>query len=245
MSRLARGPRRRRTAGLTLMEVMVAVTLLSLLVVGMAMAMRIGLNAFSKTDSKLMDNRRVAGAQRLLNQELAGMLPLVLPCGSGAASQPFAVFQGEPQVMRLVSTFSLREGWRGRPQILELFVIPGEEGRGVRLVVNEIPYWPSVMSGMCAGFSGGLTRFPPPRATANSFVLADKLAYCRFGYMQHPVVDPLSAPIWQASLAYQGWPQAVRIDMAPLEVDPSRLQPISETVPLRVYRGAEIPYGDY
>ena len=53
--------------------------------------------------------------------------------------------------MRLVSTFSLQQAWRGQPQILELFVIPGEDGNGVRLVVNEIPY---------AGPSGGRSAVP-------------------------------------------------------------------------------------
>jgi prepilin-type N-terminal cleavage/methylation domain-containing protein len=56
-------------AGLTLIEVLVAITLLSLLSVGMMVAMQIGLASFAKVDRRLMDNRRVSGAQRLLEQE--------------------------------------------------------------------------------------------------------------------------------------------------------------------------------
>ncbi|HEV2446283.1 MAG TPA: hypothetical protein VGS58_10190 [Candidatus Sulfopaludibacter sp.] len=241
------------TAGVTLMEVLIAVTLLSLLVVGMSIAMRVGFNAYAKTDSKLMDNRRVAGAQRLLDQELEGMLPLVLPCmggGDAGGGQRFAVFQGQAQVMRLVSTFSLQQGWRGVPQILELFVIPGEDGRGVRLVVNETPYNPLAAARVCSGFGmagdrAGLALFLPPQVTEHTFVLADKLEYCRFSYLQHPIPDTPTPPIWLPALAYQGWPRAIRIDMAPLEPDPSRLQPISTTVPLRIYRAPELPYDDY
>lgn len=244
--------RREKTAGVTLMEVLIAVTLLSLLVVGMAIAMRVGFNAYAKTDSKLMDNRRVAGAQRLLDQELEGMIPLVLPCmGAGQGQGPkFAVFEGEPQVIRLVSAFSLQQAWRGAPQILELFVIPGDEGRGVRLVVNETQYYPLQAAQMCLGFSPspsgvGLTQFAPPQVTNHTFVLADKLAFCRFSFLQHPVASVLDPPVWLPDLEYQGWPQAVRIEMAPLEPDPTRLQPIAMTIPLRVYRAPEIPYGDY
>jgi len=240
------------TAGVTLMEVLIAVTLLSLLVVGMAMAMRIGFNAYAKTDSKLMDNRRVAGAQRVLEQELQGMLPLVLPCMGGGeeGAQRFAVFQGQAQVIRMVSTFSLQQGWRGVPQILELFVISGEEGRGVRLVLNETPYDPLAAGRLCSGFGTndagmGLTVFLPPQVTDHTFVLADKLAYCRFSYLQHPIPDAPVPPVWAPALAYQGWPRAIRVDMAPLEPDPSRLQPISVTVPLRIYRAPELPYADY
>lgn len=245
--------RRGTAAGVTLMEVLIAVTLLSLLMLGMSIAMRVGFSAYAKTDGKLMDNRRVAGAQRLLEQELEGMVPLVLPClgtGDAGAGQRFALFQGEAQVIRLASTFSLQEGWRGQPQLLELFVIPGEEGRGVRLVVNEIPYAPVTGGRMCAGFVAipgglGLTHYLPPVASEHSFVLADKLAFCRFSYLQHPLTDPLQPPLWLPALAYQGWPMAVHIEMAPLEVDPSRLQPIAMTVPFRVYRAPDIPYADY
>ena len=245
--------RRRSTAGVTLMEVLIAVTLLSLLTVGMAMAMRVGFNAFAKTDGKLMDNRRVAGAQRILEQEIGGMMPIVLPCLGGAdaaGGARFALFQGEPQVMRLASAFSLQQAWRGQPQILELFVIPGDDGRGVRLVVNEIPYHPVAAGRLCAGFvadpnGAGLTHYLPPRTSEHSFVLADKLAYCRFSYLQHPVPDITLPQLWLPNLAYQGWPQAVRVEMAPLEGDPSLLQPTSITVPLRVYRAPEIQYGDY
>ena len=244
---------RRAVRGVTLMEVLIAVTLLSLLTVGMAMAMRVGFNAFSKTDGRLMDNRRVAGAQRILEQEIEGLMPLVLPClggGDNFVGQKFALFQGESQVMRLVSTFSLQQGWRGDPQVLELFVIPGEEGRGVRLVVNELPYHPLQSGRLCQGFNldpsaQGLTRYAQPQANEHSFVLADKLAYCRFTYLQHPVTDLMAPAAWLPMLMYQGWPRAVRVEMAPLQPDPSRLQPAAMTLPLRVYRAPEIPYGDY
>ena len=133
---------RRREAGVTLIEITVAITLLSMLSLGMVMAIRVGLSAYAKVGSKLMDNRRVAGAQRIAQQELEGMLPAFVACGGGqgAPGTNAVLFQGGPDSMWLVSTFSLRQGWRGQPQILQLFVIPGEQGEGMRLVVNEIPY---------------------------------------------------------------------------------------------------------
>ena len=108
--------KRRSTAGVTLMELLIAVLLLSLLSVGLLFALRIGLNTYSKAQTKLMDNRRVAGAQRILEQELEGLVPVVAPCGVGTegGGAPVRFFQGEPEVMRLVSTFSLQGAWRGR-----------------------------------------------------------------------------------------------------------------------------------
>ena len=65
--------RARSTAGVTLLELLIAVSLLSLLTLGMLMAMRVGLMAYAKTGDKLMDNRRVTGAQRILQDELMGL----------------------------------------------------------------------------------------------------------------------------------------------------------------------------
>src|SRR5262249_15575764 len=145
--------------GVTLMEVLIAVTLLSLLSTGMLFAMRIGLSAFARTGAKLMENRRVAGAQRILEQELQGLIPVLARCGESGPG--FGFFQGEEQTMRLVSSFSLQQAWRGQPQILELFVIPREEGRGVRLVVNEIPYTgPPSVGRLCMPRGPGLGFVP-------------------------------------------------------------------------------------
>jgi general secretion pathway protein J len=243
----------RRESGTTLIEVLIAVTLLSLLSVGMLTAMRVGFMAYSKTTNKLMENRRVAGAQRVVQEELEGMMPVVAACGEapGATAVKTVFFEGQPQTMRLVSTFSLEQGWRGRPQILELFVIPGEEGRGVRLVVNEIPYTgPIGMARLCTGRTrdpltgGNLAIFAPVQAGPNSFVLADKLAYCRFFYFTIPL-DRNLAPHWTPNWTIAGWPFAVRIEMAPLDPDPSRLQPITITAPIHIHRSPEIQYVDY
>jgi Prokaryotic N-terminal methylation motif len=241
--------RRHSTAGLTLMEVLIAVTLLSLLSTGMVMAMRIGLNVYAKANTRLMNNRRVAGAQRILEQELQGLLPVVTTC----AGQPvkFGFFQGEPQTMRLATTFSLDQGWRGQPQLAGLQVIPGQDGQGVRLVVNELRYTgPRAAGAFCAGMSYDpqLSRpvfhFLPIEANANSFVLADKLAYCRFSYYG-PARDPHLPPVWTTQWAGPGWPQGVRVDMAPLVPDSAGLQPITVVAPISVYRSPEVAYDDH
>jgi prepilin-type N-terminal cleavage/methylation domain-containing protein len=229
--------RMKRQAGVTLMELMIAVALLSLLSVGLMFALRIGLTAYSKTQTRLMDNRRVAGAQRILEQQLEGMMPVVAPCGGpqgGGTNSAF--FQGGPQTMRLVSTFSLQQAWRGQPQILEVMQIPGADGRGVRLVVNEVPYPGAIGAGLLCAASG--------QAGPGSFVLADKLAFCRFSYQTHPR-NATDAPVWVTSWSMPTWPRAIRVEMEPLEPDPGRLQPITITAPIRLLRSPEIPYGDY
>jgi hypothetical protein len=224
------------------MELLIAIVLLSLLSVGLLFALRIGLDAYSKTQNRLMDNRRVAGAQRILEQELEGLVPVVAQCGAtpeggGTAA---AFFQGEPEAMRLVSTFSLHGAWRGQAQMLEIFVIPGASG-GVRLVVNETPYQGPRAAGR---FCSGPHRFFGASAGPDSFVLADKLAFCRFTYLEQPP-DFNASPHWVPRFTGDDWPRAVRIDMAPLEPDASRLQPISVLAPIRIFRRLEIPYATF
>jgi general secretion pathway protein J len=220
--------RRKRQAGVTLVEVLVAVTLLALLSVVLLYALRLGISALAKTDAKLMDNRRVAGAQRILEQELMGLVPVVANCPAPGRSG--AYFQGGLQAMRLVSAFSLEEAWRGRPKVLELFVIPGENGEGVRLVVNEMPYnGPATVIPYCSG---------TPQANPHSFVLADKLAYCRFSYLG-PAPNPNDPGIWGPLWDKPGWPFGIRVEMAPQDPNPSRLQPVTVTVPIYMYRKVE------
>ena len=240
--------RRQSTAGVTLIEVLVAVTLLSLLSTAMVISLRIGLNVFGKTNDRLMDNRRVVGAQRVLEQQLEGLIPVTATCAG--LPMRFGFFQGEPLNMRLATTFSLNEGSRGRPQLAELMVIPGEEGQGVRLLVNEIPYTgPRSAGALCTGAApdpllGRLVmRYLPMQPSPNSFVLADKIAYCRFSYYG-PGRGPNDPPVWTPQWAGRGWPWGIRVEMAPLEPDAARLQPITVIAPVHVVRSTEIDYAD-
>jgi general secretion pathway protein J len=239
--------------GITLLEVLIAVTLLGLLSVGMLTAMRVGLSALGKSDTKLMENRRVSGAQRIIEQEIEGLVPVMAGCtaGPGAPVLRAPFFQGEPEAMRFVSTFSLQRGWRGRPHILEMKVIPGEEGRGVRLIVNEVPYSPSTAGALCLGPSpqplpsGPYLRFLPIAAGPGSFVLADRLAFCRFVYLEPSTPPEQPRETWRPYWRLPRWPLAIRVEMAPLEPDASRLQPVTITAPLHISRAPDIQYVDF
>lgn len=240
--------------GVTLMEVLIAVSLLSLLSAGMLTAMRVGLDAMSKSNERLMANRRVAGVERIVMQQIAGLIPVVAYClgpTPEAPRTPMAFFHGEPRAMRFVSTYSLEEAWRGLPRILEYLVIPGQDNRGVRLVVNEIVYTGPAGAGLlCFGRAmdpvtgKGVPRFASVEAGPRSFVLADKLASCRFAYLE---AAPLNAPpairdLWRPDWVAEAWPVAVRIEMTPLELEPGRLQPVSITAAVPVRRDPRLNY---
>jgi hypothetical protein len=232
-----------QAAGVTLIELLIAVLLLSLLSVGIVLTLRVALSAMNKSDSKLMANRRVSSVERILDQEVEGIMPVTADCQArpGVRGPTLMFFQGESQSMRLASTYSLQQGERGIPMILEFQVIPGEAEQGVRLVVNERWYTGPRGAGLyCIGMGAGSDGGPPGPVFApisigpESFVLADKLAYCRFSFRDPR--DLGQTPIWVQRWIKPVLPTAIRIEMAPLAPDLGRLQPVTLTLPVHVTR---------
>lgn len=228
---------------MTLIEVLIAVTLVSLLAVAMLFAIRAGFTALDATHRRIAANRRALGAQRILEQQVAGFLPVLARCGASPVSQggePVMFFQGAPALARFVTTYSIEGAARGRPQIVELFVVPRPEG-GLRLVVNETPYTGPAGAGFFClppapdpAAGAVLPVFSPPQAGPRSFVLADQLAYCRFAYLQDNLVEPpVWTPVWRRA---DLWPAAIRIEMGPLEPDPARVPPMTFTGIIRPNR---------
>lgn len=233
------------------MELLVAVTLLSLLSVGMLFALRVGLSAMGRTNDRVISNRRVLGVERILTKQIAGFIPAVGICNANEQGQgsPFAFFQGDTQTMRFVSTYSLQEASRGYPQILEFQVIPGEKGQGVRLIVNETLYTgPFGLGAQCMGIAPGeggvaMVIWRPVAASSRSFVLADELARCSFAFKEERAqTEP---DIWHPRWIRDFTPAAVRIDLAPLHPNPAQMQVPPVVAPFRVNRHPFSQYQDW
>ena len=78
--------------------------------------------------------------------------------------------------------------------------------------------------------------------TPNSFVLADKLASCRFIYR-----DMLPPPIlerWLPMWSKKELPTAIRVEMEPLDPGSASLHVMSVTIPIRVDKDPMKVYGD-
>jgi len=237
-----------RTAGFTLIEVLIAITLVSLIAVTMLVAIRIALNSEGKTNARMIENRRMLGAQRALEQEINNFMPVkaaFVPSEGSPQTVPF--FEGQPSSMRFVSSYSLNQAYRGFPQILEFLVLPSDVS-GLRLIVNETPYTGAYSAGArIAGIGSDPNRpmmpvffliEPGPR----SFVLADRLAYCRLAYLG---IDPQSRLVqWRADWTDRHWPLGVQVDMAPLDINPSRLHPITVTASIHADPLPEVTYSD-
>src|SRR4051812_28110444 len=156
--------------GVTLLELMIAITLVAGLSTGMLMAMRTSLQTYEKTAKRLESNRRFVKTQQILSDQISAVMPVQGAClGDAGQSIGTPSFLGGAQdTLRLVSSYSIAEGSRGYPQIVEYRVIP--EARGsVRLVATERPYTgPQSTIPYCGG-----TAPPPP---GSSFELGARSA---------------------------------------------------------------------
>ena len=228
-------------AGLTLIEILIAVSLLSLLTVGVLWSMRIGFNTLGKTDDFLIHNRRVANSRKIIENELAGSLLVYAalhPQPNETSYVPFV--QSEPQVMRFVTSYSLEDAWRGIPQLVTMRVIPGDQGQGVRLVMEEAPYLGpeqtgSLVIGREVNEATGMFKlhFADGAITPKAFVLADQLSECHFSYLERLYLPPYQ--LWRTDWVNgNAIPRAVRIDMLPLHPENTRLQVSSVSVALPV-----------
>jgi type II secretory pathway component PulJ len=221
----------RREAGVTLVELMIAITLVAALSAGMLMAMRTSLITLEKTDSRLQSNRRVMSVEQIMLRQIGGLIPV-----PGLCAVP--VFAGTQQALHLVSSYSMAEGSRGEPRVLEYQVIPSESG-GVRLIVNEYFYTgPASVALFCED-----PALSAVRATPQSFVLADRLAACQLSYQELLPDSPMGGN-WQPVWSRPQLPAAVRIAMTPLAPDPARLPLVSVTVPIHITRDIGAPYDD-
>ena len=132
-----------------MLEMLVAITLLSVLTVGFFMALRVGLNAMERTSIRMDENRRMVGVERTLDRQIAGIVPAMAACG-GFRRSP--IFVGSPTSLRMITTHSLADAGRGLPQLIEYLIVPGQLSGSWRLVVNEIPYaGPASVAGLCEG----------------------------------------------------------------------------------------------
>jgi hypothetical protein len=214
------------------MELMIAITLVAAIATGMLMAMRGGLLSLDRVQTRLEENRRALGIQRLLAMQLGGAMPVRSGCGGGPMS--FYAFRGTATTLQMVSTYSMAEGARGYAQVVEYQVVP-DDGGTVKLIVYEHIYAGTGSTGGFCGDDVALQGSPQPLVAAN------RLAYCRISYFQMDVDTQFRGGAWVGTWRQPDLPGAVRIEMAPAAPDPIRLPIVAVTAPLRTNRRFEDP----
>jgi type II secretory pathway component PulJ len=221
-----------REAGVTLIELMFSITLVALISAGLLFAMRTSLLTYDKLNQRMAEDRRAMRLELTLERQIGGMIPIMGDC-SGRV-----FFNGDQQTLRFISDYSLAEGSRGNPRIVE-YQVDRDSAGGVRLMLNERVYGgPTTTASLC-----GAGAFLPVRLDSQSVEVAGKLAYCRISYHEFVAENLLLGnwvPLWDRPTL----PSAVRIEMTDLDPATARLPALTLNVPLRITRDLGTVYAD-
>lgn len=101
MSRVHRATPSRGRAGFTLLELLVAITLLGLLLTGLLGGLRLGARAWETGAARLESDARLLAVQGFLRQRLAGAVPVLIPRED---DRPPLAFEGRPRRATFVGT---------------------------------------------------------------------------------------------------------------------------------------------
>ena len=179
--------RSRAEAGITLLELLVSMTIVSLLATTALFAWRVGSSAWLKASERLEKDRTVLAVHQLVEEQMASMVPYQAWTTSGGRE---VLFQGEPQTARFVSRYSLARRAASGLYLIEYQV--AEQADGTRqLLLNESPVWGNeelgtLLAGAESRPEGVVQKFQPFERGPQTVTLIEGLQECRFEYYRTP-----------------------------------------------------------
>ncbi|RDS83208.1 prepilin-type N-terminal cleavage/methylation domain-containing protein [Dyella psychrodurans] len=184
----------KRTAGFTLLEVLGAMALLALLLLGVYSGVRSATHTVQAGTVKIEQLDEVRSAQQFLRRELAQAMAQPIAHDSDGNN---IYFVGSESEMRFVAPLP---GYLGRmgPQLIQLKLVPGDKGKGERLEAS-------------------LAVLPPdgsaPKPLGDPQVLVDGIKGGGFSYRG---VNQQGQPMdWQSDWKYTGtMPNVVSIHLS-------------------------------
>jgi general secretion pathway protein J len=206
-----------RASGFTLLELLVAMTVVSLLTTAILFGWRIAAGSWGRVNELVDEQRRIQSVHELLDQQIANMVPIAPWLREGNSS---VFFQGERDTARFVSRYSLLHRGRSGLYRVEYHVAQGEDGFQ-RILLNEAPMHDlasvgSLLRSVEQSAGGRILRFAPFSQRQETRVLLSGLAECFFEYLRPAGAEPAS---WTSDWADRGSElpraMAVRIDARP------------------------------
>jgi len=231
--------RRRQQSGFTLIELIIAITLVAAISAGLLTTMRNGLLTMERTQQRMQENRRALGVQDLIRRQIGGAMPVKGLCGPIELAGMREIFRGTDRTLLFVSNESMTEGSRGHPQIALYAVRENPDGT-VRLEVTEQLFaGPASTRPFCE--ANPMIVHPPENVAP--VVLLDHLSYARFVYRelnQNTLFGREFMQTWVAPLL----PYSVRIELEAAPGSEVRMPVGSITIPLHVLREPGVLYFD-
>ncbi|MBI2816746.1 MAG: prepilin-type N-terminal cleavage/methylation domain-containing protein [Acidobacteria bacterium] len=228
-----------RMGGFTLLELLVSMTIVSLLATTVLFGWRVAVSAWEKASSHLQKSRTVLATNHLLQEQMASMVPY-----RGIASTGFHLFfQGEPLTARFLSRYSLTGRANSGLYRIEYQVVEAEDGTK-QLLMNEVPVTSREELGALiqqadpASFSPQL-RFAPFERGPRTVVLLAGVKDCRFEY--YKAASALEAGTWVPEWlgTMNELPRAMAIRITPSD-DPAGVAPASVVAAIRDFSIAPV-----
>jgi prepilin-type N-terminal cleavage/methylation domain-containing protein len=206
----------RSARGFTLLELLVSMTVVSLLATTVLFGWRIAAGAWGKADRLIDQQRRAAATQTLLEAQMAAMVPYAPWLSKGMGD---VFFQGERQTARFLSRYSLESRARSGLYRIEYQILKAADGTQ-QLAMNEVAQQNpdgagALLLGTEQAADGTILRFAPFDRSAATRILLDGLKEARFEYYRPA---GLSSPAgWVSEWTSRGpeLPRAMAIRVTP------------------------------
>ena len=201
--------------GVTLIELLAAITLLGMVSLALLFSLRIGSSAWQRANARMAADRRVVAAADLLSTQLADARPRRVFWGPPERPASFAYFEGAPNRLRFLTSYSLAARSRGGLWLAE-YSIEGDSGT-CRLLYNEWPFrmdsdvaWTVREAGFDAGKNRMVVDFSPPARDPEPRELHRNLEKCGFEYLiEPPQGEAFWGPQWETNSQFL--PRAVAL----------------------------------
>ncbi len=223
-------------AGVTLIELLVALTLLGLISTALLAALSSAVNGWRVTSQQISVSRNTSNLNAVLHSAITSLVPY-RPAPSANQGGQLLFFQGDFQVMCWISTFSPRRGARSGLRLLAFRVV--SDSSGVHLILSDKPCpdpqgLRQLVTGIAPNSLPGTApqlHFMPVVQETDSMTLAENLSACNFRYLRKTLL-PKESTQWVSKWTdRERLPLAVQIEISDSNREglPGRLRHITVT----------------
>ena len=187
---------KKKHSGFTLMELLVSFLIIRVVSVVVHLGFRIGINSRESAENSLQQVRTTEAMLDLIHRQVGSMVPYTSRQEYQGNPAEVLLFQGDPQLMRFVSTFSSRSRSAGGLYLVEYFISKLAKGQTLELREQPLPQDEELLGSIILGVSRTddnlfVAQFGAfnPRSTSRksysqSIKLLENLAEIEFIYLQ-------------------------------------------------------------
>ncbi len=223
-------------AGLTLLELMAAVTISGLVALAALTSVRIGLQAWEKGQQAVVQLRRVTNVEDILHFQLSNHLLRPVTAVLSDSRLQMSFFFAEEHRLLFLTSYSAREHGRGGIVVADYFA-EQQPDRTWKLWLEERPARNSEQLASrvveVVRSTEGARPVLRPFEAARALLLLEGLSECRFQYRREMPAPAMWVSSWSL-LAHTEMPSAVALQMRAEEARWKGLAPVPLYVRMRI-----------